>query len=201
MDATDDRHLQPLVAAELSALADALQGVPEDRWDTPSLCEGWRVREVVAHMTMAARYSPEQFAEELRASRFDFGDLSNRVAARDAALPVAELLANLRSATLQHWAPPGGGFTGALNHAVIHALDVTVPLGLGRLSPNPTIRTVLDGLTIGGIAHSFGRHVDGVQLRATDLDWTYGSAREVAAPAASLVLALAGRRVQDVALP
>ena len=25
-------------------------------WDAPSLCEGWRTREVVAHMTMPARY-------------------------------------------------------------------------------------------------------------------------------------------------
>jgi uncharacterized protein (TIGR03083 family) len=52
---TDD-DLQAGVAAEYIALASLLDTLSPDRWDAPSLCEGWRVREVVAHLTMAARY-------------------------------------------------------------------------------------------------------------------------------------------------
>ncbi len=51
-----DSDLRPLVAAAYLELADLLDEAPESAWDTPSLCEGWRVREVVAHMTMPARY-------------------------------------------------------------------------------------------------------------------------------------------------
>ena len=43
------------VAAAFDALADALAPLDDAAWDTPSLCAGWRVREVVAHMTMPAR--------------------------------------------------------------------------------------------------------------------------------------------------
>ena len=41
-------------------------------WDAPSLCEGWRTREVVAHMTMPARYSGPAFMAELEAAGGDF---------------------------------------------------------------------------------------------------------------------------------
>ncbi len=67
-----------------SPLADLLESATDAQWDTPSPCEGWRVREVIAHMTMAARYSEEEFMAELRRCDFDFSRLSNEIAARDA---------------------------------------------------------------------------------------------------------------------
>ena len=93
----DDADLQPAVAAEFVALAGLLDSATDAQWDTPSLCAGWRVREVIAHMTMAARYSEEDFMAELRRYEFDFGRLSNEIAARDAELPADELVASLQS--------------------------------------------------------------------------------------------------------
>jgi uncharacterized protein (TIGR03083 family) len=58
---TNDADLQPAVAAEFQALAGLLESATGAQWDTPSLCAGWRVGEVIAHMTMAARYSEEEF--------------------------------------------------------------------------------------------------------------------------------------------
>src|SRR4249920_1644856 len=103
MTVTNDTHLQPAVAAEYQSLADLLAAAPDAQWDTPSLCAGWRVREVIAHLTMAARYSEEEFMAELRRCDFDFGRLSNEIAARDAELPASELVASLRSEVMQHW--------------------------------------------------------------------------------------------------
>ena len=148
---TDDSYLQPTVAAELTSLADLLDAASDAQWDTPSLCAGWRVREVVAHMTMAARYPEEQFMAELQRCGFDFTRLSNEIAARDASLPADELIKNLRSEVMRHWAPPGGGYRGALNHAVIHGLDVTVPLGAPASPRTQTIRVILDDLTEGDV--------------------------------------------------
>lgn len=189
----EDADLRPMVAAEFDALADLLAGITDDQWDTPSLCEGWRVREVVAHMTMPARYSVEEFQAELRACEGDFTKLSNTVASRDAALPTTELVANLRSDTMKNWVPPGGGFSGALNHVVIHGLDATVPLGTPVPVPEPTIRAVLDGLTVGGVHRFFGVDIDGRGLRATDLDWSYGSGPELLGTGGDLALAICGR--------
>ena len=192
---TDDANLQPAVAAEFLALADLLEGAADAQWDTPSLCAGWRVREVVAHMTMAARYSEEQFMTELRRCGLDFGRLSNELAARDAELPPGELLAGLRSEVMQHWTPPGGGWHGALNHVVIHGLDVTVPLGVPRRPPDATIRVVLDDLTRGGVDAHFGTSIEGRRLQATDLDWSYGSGPALRGAAEDLALLLCGRTV------
>jgi len=190
---TSDADLQPVVAAEFVALADLLDSATDAQWATPSLCAGWRVREVIAHMTMAARYPEDKFMAELRRCNFDFGRLSNEIASRDAALPAGELVANLRSDVMQHWTPPGGGYHGALNHVVIHGLDVTVPLGVPRRSPDDTMRVVLDDLTVGGVHEHFGTGIDRRALQATDLDWSYGSGPPLRGKAEDLALVLCGR--------
>jgi uncharacterized protein (TIGR03083 family) len=197
MTVTNDTNLQPAVAAEYLSLADLLAAASAAQWDTRSLCEGWRVREVIAHLTMAARYSEDQFMAELRRCDFDFTRLSNEVASRDANLPEDELVANLRSDVMQHWTPPGGGYHGALNHVVIHGLDVTVPLGAPRRSPDETIRVVLDDLTQGGGHAHFGIDIQDRHLQATDLDWSHGSGPALRGTAADLALALCGRAVPD----
>jgi len=192
---TDDARLQRAVAAEFTSLAGLLAAASGAQWDTPSLCAGWRVREVVAHMTMAARYSEAEFMGELARCDFDFTRLSNEVAGRDASLPADELVANLRSDVMQRWTPPGGGYHGALNHVVIHGLDVTVPLGVPRRSPDDTIRVVLDDLTGGGGHAHFGIVIDGRHLQASDLDWSHGSGQVLRGAAGDLALALCGRTV------
>jgi uncharacterized protein (TIGR03083 family) len=188
-----EENLRSMVAREYIALADLLADLSEPSWDTASLCEGWRIREVVAHMTMAARYSPEQFYAELRDCDNDFGRLSDTIAARDAALPTSTLVADLRSDTMQQWTPPGGEIHGALNHVVVHGLDITIALGLPRRAPDATIRTVLDDLTEGGIGARFGTDLGEHTLTATDLDWTYGTGSALRGEAADLVAHLCGR--------
>jgi uncharacterized protein (TIGR03083 family) len=192
----DETELRPMVRHAYVALADVLEPLPERGWDQASLCEGWRVREVVAHVTMPVRYDEEQFTAELRACGFDFTRLSNTVAAKDAQLPTSTLVSNLRDRTLHDWTPPGGGVQGAISHAVIHGLDITVALGLDPTASADAIRVVLDGLADGGSQH-FGVDVEGMSLEATDLDWRFGNGTAVRAPAAGLVLRLSGRNVPD----
>jgi uncharacterized protein (TIGR03083 family) len=195
MTMTDDSKLQPLVADAFDSLADLLDGASERQWDTPSLCAGWRVREVAAHMTMAARYSEQEFMAGLQRCGFDFTRFSDEIAARDAGLPAAELVAGLRSEVMQHWAPPGGGYHGALSHVVIHGLDISEPLGGPRRCTDDAIRVVLDDLTEGGVQTHFGVSISGRAVAATDLDWSHGSGAALRGRAADLVLALCGRAV------
>lgn len=123
-----------MVRANYLALADVLDG-DSGAWDTPSLREGWRVREVVAHLTMPLRYDEAAFQAELESVNFDFTRLSNRVATRDGALPAAELVGALRDPALHDWIPPGGGRSGTLSHVVLHGLDITVPLACRDARP------------------------------------------------------------------
>ncbi len=187
--------LAALIAAERRELADLLAGLPPEAWEQPSLCAGWRVREVVAHMTMPFRYSTPRFAFELARSRGNFTAMADRCARRDAAAPAAELTAWLRDNAEYPWRPPGGGLAGALTHDVIHGLDITVALGIDRTVPASRMSIVLDGVTSAGSLKHFGTSLAGVSLRADDLDWSAGSGRPVTGKAQDLALAVAGRRL------
>ncbi len=190
-----EMNLAEEIADEFRTLADLLEAAPTAVWDMPSLCEGWRTREVVAHMTMPARLTGPQFMAEMQAAGGDFTTMSNAVAARDGARATAELLADLRSDALHAWEPPGGGAQGALTHCVIHGLDFTEAAGLGRDVPAARIARVLAGAGAVDLAQVFGTDLGGVELRADDLPWSYGSGELVTGPAQVLALVLCGRRV------
>ena len=187
---------QAWVGPTYQGLADLLPAGAVELWDAPSLCENWLVRHVVAHVTMPARLTPEQYGAEMAAAGGDFAVLSNTVAARDAALPVADLLDQLRSPRLHAWQPPGGGAAGALHHAVIHSLDVTVALDRPAAAPAEAVVAVLDQLTAAG-GSWFGVDLTGVRLEATDTDWAWGDGRLVRADSGSLVALLSGRALPD----
>jgi uncharacterized protein (TIGR03083 family) len=182
------------VAAELSELADLLATLPAAAWDAPSLCPGWRVREVVAHLTLPMHASAPVVVLGLLRARGRWDVLADRRARLDARRTPEQLLAALRAPRMQAWTPPGGGATGALVHAVVHGLDITEALGLDRRPPAARTRIVLDGLTERRSLSHFGVSLDGLQLRAEDLEWSYGSGRVVSAPAVDLTLVLSGRR-------
>ncbi len=187
--------LQSWVAPTYDGLADLLASAPAEAWDAPSLCEKWQVRHVVAHVTMPARLTPEQFGAEMAAAGGDFTVLSDTVAARDASLPLADQLDALRSPLLHAWQPPGGA-AGALNHAVIHSLDVTVALDRPTVAPREAVVAVLDELTAANGA-LFGVDLTGVRLEAADTDWSWGSGGGVRADSGLLVALLSGRTLPD----
>lgn len=190
-----DTEIRKAIAAERRDLAAVLTGLPAGAWDEPTLCEGWRVREVVAHMTMQYRMSMPRFALEMLKAKGDFNRMADRRARSDAeAMTSAELAAMLGDNAEHQWKPPGGGYEGALSHDVIHGLDFTVPLGVERRVPEDRLSIVLRGINSRGVKF-FGVDLAGIELRADDLDWTYGSGIPLTGAAQDLFLVLCGRRL------
>ena len=191
-----ESELPAMIAAERRDLARVLTDLPGPAWDADTLCAGWRVRAVVAHMTMPFRYSAARFAAEFARSGGRFNAMSDRVARRDAAaIPAADLLAALRDNATNPWQPPGGGYIGALTHDVIHGLDFTVPLGTGRAVPEDRLRAVLDAIAAPKARKHFGTDLEGVELRAEDIDWVSGSGQPLSGAAQDLALVLCGRKL------
>jgi len=176
-------------------LAEVLASLPPESWDSPTLCTGWRVRDVVAHITMPFRYRPPRFMFEMIRSRGNFNRMADRCARRDAAAPAADLTAALRDNAEHPWKPPGGGLGGALTHDVIHGLDITVALGIDRTVPAGRLAIVLDGITAARSLEFFGASLSGIQLRANDTDWSFGSGTPVTGAAQDLALVVCGRRL------
>jgi uncharacterized protein (TIGR03083 family) len=186
--------IRDMIAAQRGELARVLAGLPAASWDAPSLCDGWRVREVVAHITMPFRYSGRRFMLELAKSRGNFNAMADRCARRDAAaLSAAELADAVRLNVDHPWRPPGGGYLGALTHDVIHSLDITEALGLGVRVPAERLGVVLPNLVTPKSLKFFGTELAGVQLQATDTGWRFGSGKLVTGTAQDLALLVCGR--------
>jgi uncharacterized protein (TIGR03083 family) len=187
--------VRAMIAAERTELADLLDGLSAEQWDELTLCAGWRVGEVVAHITMAFRYSTLQVLVGMVKARGSFNKMADRAAHRDAEqLSSDELVACLRSNVHHGWKPPGGGYVGALSHDLIHGLDITVGLGLDRQPPRERVAVVLGSLSPRQVTF-FGVDLSGVELRADDLDWSYGAGQPVTGQAQDLLLAVCGRKL------
>ncbi|WFB06024.1 maleylpyruvate isomerase family mycothiol-dependent enzyme [Streptomyces sp. LX-29] len=195
MGKAKDAEVRAAIAAERQELADLLDSLPEESWDAPSLCAGWRVREVAAHMSLGFRYSLPRVLLELAKARGGLHRMTDRCARRDAAAHSPRQLAGwLRDNAHHPWTPPVGGFASALGHDVVHGLDITVPLGLERRVPEDRLRVLLRNVTPSSVRF-FGAELDGVELRADDLDWSFGSGAPLVGAAQDLLLLAFGRRL------
>jgi uncharacterized protein (TIGR03083 family) len=194
MSAPPSAPLTSEVRKERERLAGLLADLSPEQWAAPSLCQGWRVQEVAAHITMPFRTKPLRFAAGLIGAGFSF----NRLADRDARSTArersqAELLELLQRNIDNPWTPPGGGAAGALSHDVIHGLDVTEPLGLPA-SPADRIALVLGSAGARQLRY-FGVDLEGRRLTATDAEVSVGEGpRAAAMTAKEILLVVTGRR-------
>lgn len=178
---------------ERADLADLLATLTPPQWDAPSLCAGWRVRDVVAHM-----FSYDELGIGGLVSRFVKGRVNtDRVNAVGVSAYAGRSTDALVDLVRHHLRPRGltAGFGGriALTDGLIHHQDIRRPLGLPRDIPADRMRIVLSfartAPTIGA-----AKRIRGLTLIATDLDWSAGKGPTVEGPAESLLMAIAGRR-------
>ncbi|WP_043515356.1 MULTISPECIES: maleylpyruvate isomerase family mycothiol-dependent enzyme [unclassified Actinoplanes] len=179
------------IAAQRRELAALLAELTAEQWDRETLCDGWRVREVVAHVTQPFRASLPRFLVDFARAGGNFDRMADRVARRDAArLSSAALLAAVRDNVEHPWSPPGGGLVGALSHDVIHTLDIDP----WREVPVARMTLVLGGMSPRSVGY-FGADLDGVRLVATDRDWAHGAGEAVHGRAQDLLMVICGRRL------
>lgn len=191
----NETDIRAAIADERRELADLFAGLTAGQWDAPSLCAGWRVREVVAHMSLGFRHSLPRTLVELLKARGSLHRMTDRCARADAArFTTAELTALLRDNAHHPWTPPVGGYTSALGHDVVHGLDVTAALGVERAVPLDRVRVLLAAVDTRSLKF-FGADLDGVRLCADDLDWSHGGGTPVRGAAQDLLLVAYGRKV------
>src|SRR5207248_8120528 len=89
-------------------------------------------------------------------------------------------------------APPGPKETW-LGEAIVHAEDVRRALGVKHAYPTDDLTTVADFYKGSNLIIGAKKRIAGLTLRATDADWSTGTGPEVAGPAFSLMLVIAGR--------
>lgn len=172
--------------------AELLDGLSIDQWERPTLCERWRVRDVVAHVLSYDELDARGVVHRLIRGRFLL-DRVNAVGVNDYAGRTPRELTDLMHACIR---PRGltAGFGGriALLDGMIHQQDIRRPLDLDRSIPADRLRAALDFARIAPPVRGVVRS-RGLRLIATDLDWVHGSGAEVRGRGEALLMALAAR--------
>ena len=185
----------PLVHAERAALIADLSQIDAAQWEQPSLCDGWTVHDVVAHLVDVARTTRLGFVVDIARARFDFDRQNNRGIARARGASPGETLQRLRDVAARTSTPPAPLDT-RLTEEVVHGEDIRRPLGIVHsYSEEAVVRSLRQQVRT---STSFGgakELVAGVRLTATDAGLTIGDGPVVSGTALALLLAVSGRRV------
>jgi uncharacterized protein (TIGR03083 family) len=189
-------EIWPTVHAERKALVADMRDLSAGDWDRSSLCSNWTVRDVLAHMTSAARLTPPAFFGKMIGSGFSFDKvLEKGVAANRGASP-ADTLANFESVVTSVKHPPGPAPTW-LGETIVHSEDIRRALGIQHKYPTDAVVTVADFYKGSNLLIGSKNRIAGLALRATDADWSHGTGPEVSGPILSLVMAMTGRKQAD----
>jgi uncharacterized protein (TIGR03083 family) len=184
-----------LVHAERRALIADLEQLDDARWEVPSLCAGWTVHDVVAHLVDVATTTRLGFVADMARARFDFDRQNERGIDRARGTSPAETLQHLRDVVSRTSGPPAPLDTRIVEE-VLHGEDIRRPLGLTRTYPPAAVVRSLQQqarmpASFGGAKELVAR----IRLTATDIDLSIGDGPEVRGPLLALLLAVTGRRV------
>jgi uncharacterized protein (TIGR03083 family) len=180
------------IADERGALAGDLAGLTPAQWETPSLCAGWTVRDIVAHLSATASLNPATFFLGIAKAGFNFEKFANNQIAKHRGADPAATLAEFRGLQNSTSAPPGPKASW-LGEVVVHGADVRRPLGIPHTYPPEAVRQAIDFYKGSNMLIGAKNRVAGLALRATDDDWEHGQGEAVEGPLLSLLLAMTGR--------
>ena len=174
-----------------SELAGVLEGLNSEQWTAASLCDGWRVRDVAAHLTHSHMH-PVQAIFEAAKSGLRFNAMIRRLGREDRRSQ-SEIAAALRAMAGSRKKVPGTSVQQPLIELLVHGQDITVPLGIDR--PMPIDAALEAAKRLSGMTFPLNaqQRLAGVRLVATDADFAAGEGAEVRVPIREIVMILAAR--------
>jgi uncharacterized protein (TIGR03083 family) len=187
----EHRHLHDEENADFSAYLHSLAAAD---WERPSLCEGWRVRDVVGHILYGNELN--LWTLPFRLARYGFSsDRSGKVAsiARAEGQTPEQLVTDFDgrdpwAGTCRVFSPPL-----VLLDRLVHHQDIRRALGHQRTVPAARLSAALDAAPrLGSVFRARGR-TKGLRFDATDLEWTWGDGPSVRGPGEALLLSMLGR--------
>jgi uncharacterized protein (TIGR03083 family) len=182
------------IDGERVSLADLLDRLGDQEWEVPSLCAGWRVRDVAAHLTLAQTGLFPAAVAAVRA-RGNFDRMIHDSAVRQARrLPLREYAPRLRAMAGSRRKAPGVSHLEPLIDVLVHGQDIAIPLGRPRPMPVRAAVAAADRVWPSLYPWRAGRKLSGFRLAATDCSWSAGDGLLVEGPMSAILLLLTGRR-------
>ncbi|WP_211221816.1 maleylpyruvate isomerase family mycothiol-dependent enzyme [Granulicoccus phenolivorans] len=194
-----DDAIWSAVSALRLATADLLETLTEAELATPSLCAGWRVRDVAAHVSLQGLGLRDFLTLAVKYYR---GGGTNTLIRRSAQLkaaqvPLPQILAELRALAATRRPNFGLSAMEALTDILAHSQDIALPLGR-TLAVEPRVAAwAATGSWLFRRRDRFGvvgaPPLTGVTLTATDVDWSMGDGPVVRGPMLALFMVVVGR--------
>ena len=180
------------IHAERTALAETIEALTPEQWKAPSLCTGWTIGFLAAHVLAGAEQTQGHFVRGMAASGFRFNAFMERDALDRSQLTAQQVADRLRLRTTTTNHPPAP-VVAMLGEVVVHGEDLRHPIGLTRAVPADAADECLDMYTKSSFPVGGKKRIHGLRLLASDTGWSYGTGPEVSGPALSLLLAMTGR--------
>jgi uncharacterized protein (TIGR03083 family) len=180
-------------------IADLLESLAPREWDAPSLCAGWRVRDVAGHLAVVPVINVGRMLSVAPRAGFSPQRINTRVAVQEGSRQPEEIVALIRERADLRATSRVLDVRNSLFDLVVHSQDIARPLGREFDVPPDLTRRGLDRVWEMGWPFRARRRLAGLHLVATDTDWEVGDGAEIAGPAMALILLLTGR--DDVAAP
>jgi uncharacterized protein (TIGR03083 family) len=178
------------------ALAGHLATLDEDQWEHASLCAGWTVRDVAAHVISTPQIG---WAETLRLApalargynRAVFHDVKRRGLASP-----ESILADYERFDGSRHRVPLTTVVEPLIDVLVHTQDILRPLGVEHHMPPGAAAVAAGRARLVGALFGTARLVRSHRLVATDTDWARGRGTVVEAPMEELLMLVTGRTAE-----
>jgi uncharacterized protein (TIGR03083 family) len=184
------------VTAERLGLADFLADLDDHEWKVASLCAGWTVHDVVAHLTLSTRSTFLGTVRDAIRARGDFNRMeADQARRRSARFGPAELVEQFRETAGSARRALGSRPLDPLVDVLVHGQDIARPLGRVReMSAERAIAALDHVRTDTSPAYGARKRLRGTRLVATDVEWSAGDGSdEVRGPVGDLLLLATGR--------
>lgn len=174
-------------------LSDLLETLTPEEWATPSLCRGWTVRDVAAHLSMAATSTMGEVLGYVVRARGNFDRMIHDSAVDRATRPTQQVIDDLRGVVGSRKLAPTTFWRDPLLDIIVHGQDMAIPLGR-VLPPQPeAARIAAEWAWSRRFPFFPARRLRGIRLVADDIDWSRGEGEELRGPITSLLLVSTGR--------
>lgn len=189
----DKRVLWDHIVAERVALREQLRTLTPEEWDAPSLCDGWRVRDVAAHVIAAPQLTWGPTLKVLpQMWRGYNGAILHDGLRRGAAEPAAILADYDRWAEVRR-GPATVTSVEPLIDILLHTQDILRPLGRTHAMPVDAAMVAADRVRLLAPLMGSSHLIRGVRMEATDADWSRGRGPVLRGPMAELLMRCSGR--------
>ncbi len=197
----DTEQTWPVIEQQRLAIADLLDGLTAEQWESTSLCAGWRIRDVAAHLTTVGQPpSPASLLVDGVRARGSFHRLNTLATKRRALRPTEQLVYDLRADAASRKVPVVSNTRNVLFDLLVHGQDIAVPLEMDL--PMPPKAAAAGATRVWAMGWPFWakRRLRGMRLTATDVEWSVGSGADISGPIRGLLLLLTGRTPTAVSL-